>query len=77
MDVLIGESILNISQELDSLVNGVNCQIKSSTAISERIIPQTQGVVEAVLGRQLESEPVMSRRSRNSENDVRNQMKTT
>ena len=52
----------------------MNSQIKNaiSSTISERIIPQVKGVVEAILNRQLESVPPMSRRPQNMENDERN-----
>ena len=48
--MLTSEINLRISQEIGSLVNGMNSQIESpiSSAISERIIPQMQVVVEAV-----------------------------
>ena len=73
IETLTGEMNLRTSQEIGSLLNGVNSQIESaiSTDISERIIPQMQDVVDAVLARQLESVPGMSRRPHNSENDVR------
>ena len=64
LDTLSGEMNLRISQEMNSLLNGMNSQIENaiSSATSERIIPQIQGVVEAILSRQLESVPPMSRR---------------
>ena len=40
-----------------------------SSAISERIIPQMQGVVETTLNRQLESVPRLSRRPQDTENN--------
>ena len=43
-----------------------------SSAIYERIIPQMQGVVEAILRRQLESVSSKSRRPQNAESDDRN-----
>ena len=43
-----------------------------SSAISERIIPQVQGLVETIINRQLESVPLMSRRHQNMESDERN-----
>ena len=67
METLRGEMNFKISQEIGSLLNGVNSQIESaiSTGISERVILQMQDVVEAVLARQF-------RRTHNSETDVRN-----
>ena len=52
----------------------MNSQIESaiSSAISERIIPQMQGVVEAVLNRRLQSVSSMSRRPQNTDGDERN-----
>ena len=66
-----GEINLRISQEIGSLINGMNSQIENaiSSAISERIIPQMQGVVEAVLNRQLGGVSSMSRRPQNVEDD--------
>ena len=45
LDMLSGEINLRISQEIKSLLNGMNSQIENaiSSAISERIIPQVQG----------------------------------
>ena len=45
--MLTGEMNLRISQEIGSWINGINSQIESaiSSAISEKIIPQMQGVV--------------------------------
>ena len=72
-NTLTGDINLRMSQEIGSLLNGENSQIQSaiSAAISERIIPQMQDFVEAVLARQLESVPTMSSRPHNSENDIR------
>ena len=51
----------------------MNSQMESAiSVISERIIPQMQGVVEAILNRQLESISSMSRRPQNLESDERN-----
>ena len=71
LDMLTGEINLRISQEIGSLINGMNSQIENaiSSAISERIIPQMQGVVEAVLRRQLGGVSSMSRRPQNVEDD--------
>ena len=54
LDMLSGEINLRISQEIIGLINGMNSQIENaiSSAISERIIPHMQGVVEAILDRQ-------------------------
>ena len=73
LDVLTGEIYLRISQEIGSLINGMNSQIESAinAAISERIIPQMQGVVEALLNRQSEGDPSMSRRPQNTDSDER------
>ena len=51
----------------------MNSQIENaiSSAISERAIPQMQGVVEAVLNRQLGSVPSTSRRPQNVYDDER------
>ena len=59
MDTLIGEINSRISQDLGRLINEVNSQIENaiSSAISDRIFPQMQDVVEAVLARRLESLP--------------------
>ena len=53
MDMLTGEIIISISQEINSLLIGVPSQIESdiSTDLSERIIPQMQGFVEVVFAR--------------------------
>ena len=53
---------------------GFNSRIESaiSSAISERIIPQMQDVVEAILNRQLEGVSSMSRRPQNISNSERN-----
>ena len=74
LDMLSGEINLRISQEINSLLNGMNSQIENaiSSAISERIIPQMQGVVEALLSMQLESVSQMSRRPQTKESDERN-----
>ena len=52
----------------------MNFQIENaiSSAISERVIPQMQSVVETVLARQLECVQPMSKRPYNSGNDMRN-----
>ena len=73
LETLTGEINLRISQEIGSLINGMNSQIENAvtSAISETIIPQLQGVVEAVLNRQLGSVPSMSRRSQNVHEDER------
>ena len=49
----------------------MNSQIESaiSSAVSERIIPQMQGVVVAIISRQLESVSPLSRRPQNMEGD--------
>ena len=72
--MLTGEINLRISQEIGSLINASNSQIESaiSSAISEGIIPQMQGVVAAVLNRQLEGVPSMSRRPQNTDSGQRN-----
>ena len=69
LDMLSDERNLRISQEINGLLNGMKSQIENaiSSAISERIIPQMQGVVEAILNRQLEIVPPMSRRPQNIE----------
>ena len=74
LDMLTGEINLKISQEIGSLKNASNSHIESaiSSAISERIIPQMQGVVEAVLNRQFEGVPSMSRRPQNTDSGQRN-----
>ena len=63
-----------ISQEINSLLNGMNSQIENaiSSAISERIIPQMQGVVETILNRQLENGQPLSRRPPTANDDDRN-----
>ena len=73
IETLTIETNLWISQEISLLLKGVNSQMESniSTAISERVIPQMQGVVETMLARQLESIPGTCRRPHNPENDVR------
>ena len=72
METLTGEMNLRISQEMNSLINGVNSHFESaiSTAISERILPRMQNVVETVLARLLGSVPGMSRRPHTSKIDV-------
>ena len=72
IDVLTNEVILRISREMDSLLNGVNSQIEIaiSMALSERVIPQVQNVIENVLARQSERVATMSRRPHNSGNDA-------
>ena len=67
LDTLTGKINLRISQEIGSLINGMNSQIENaiSSAISERIIPQMQGVVEAVLNRQLGGVSSLSRGPQN------------
>ena len=57
LDMLSGERNLRISQEINSLLNGMNSQRENaiSSTISERIIPQILGVVEAILSKHLES----------------------
>ena len=74
LDMLTGEINLRISQEIGCSINGVNSQIESaiSSAISEKIIPQMQGVVDAILNRQLEGVSSMSRRPQNTDSDERN-----
>ena len=74
LDMLSGEINLKTSHEVISLLNGMNSQIENaiSSAISERIIPQMQGVVETILNRQLESVSSLSRRPHNMESDERN-----
>ena len=71
LDMLSGEIKRRASQQINSLLNGLNCQIENaiSFAISERIIPHMQGVVEAILKRQLESVSSMSRRPQNVESE--------
>ena len=51
----------------------MNSQIEYaiSSAVSERIIPQMQGVVVAIISRQLESVSPLSRRPQNMEGDER------
>ena len=74
LDMLSGEINLKTSHEVISLLNGMNSQIENaiSSAISERIIPQMQGVVETILNRQLESVSSLSRIPHNMESDERN-----
>ena len=52
----------------------MNSQIESpiSSAISERIIPQMQSVVETLLNRQLESVQPLTRRTQTANDDERN-----
>ena len=52
-DMLSVEKTLRISQKINDLLNGMNSQIENSisSAISEGIIPQMQGVMEAILNR--------------------------
>ena len=73
LEMVTGEINLRISQEIGSLINVMNSQIEIaiSSAISERIIPQMQGVVEAVLNRQLGSVSTMPRRPQNVNDDER------
>ena len=74
LDVLSGEINLRISQEINSLLNGMNSQIENAinSAISERIIPQMQGVVETVLSRQVGNVQGLSKRPQTTTEDVRN-----
>ena len=69
--MLTGEINLRIFQEIGSLINGMNSQLENtiSSAISERTIPQMQGVVEAVLSRQLGGVSLMFRRPQNVDDD--------
>ena len=64
MEILTGEMNFRISQEMNSIINGMNSQIERaiSSAISERIIPQMQNVVENVLARELREVPNVSSR---------------
>ena len=64
MEILTGEMNFRISQEMNSIINGMNSQIERaiSSAISERIIPQMQNVVENVLARELRDVPNVSGR---------------
>ena len=64
MEILTGEMNFRISQEMNSIINGMNSQIERaiSSAISERIIPQMQNVVENVLARELREVPNVSGR---------------
>ena len=74
LDVLSGEINLRISQEINSLLNGMNSQIENAinSAISERIIPQMQGVVETVLSRQVGNVQGLFGRPQTTTEDVRN-----
>ena len=74
MDVSTNEVNLRIWREMDSLLNWVNSQIENaiSMAISERVIPQVQIVIEAVLARQSERVSTVYRRPHISGNDVQN-----
>ena len=74
LDMLSGETKLRVSQEITSLLNGLNSQIKNaiSSATSKRIIPHMQGFVGAVIKRQLERVSSMSRKPQNVESDERN-----
>ena len=73
-DLLSGEINLRICQETNRLVNGMNSLVESaiSSAFSERIIPQMQGVVETILNRQLESIQLLSGRPQTANDDERN-----
>ena len=59
---------MRISQEKNGLLNGMNSQQENA----KRIIPQMQGVVEALLSRLLESISSMSKISQNMASDERN-----
>ena len=74
LDMFSSKMNLGISQEINSLLNGVNSQIENaiSSAISERVIPQMQGAVEGILNRQLESVSSISRRPQNKGSDACN-----
>ena len=71
--MLTSEINLRISQEIGSSINGMNTQIENaiSSAISEMIIPQMQGVKEAVLkNRQLGSVDENNIQNRNSRSRI-------
>ena len=59
---------MRISLEKKSLLNGMNSQKENAV----RIIPQMQGVVDAILSSLLESISSMSRRPQNMASDERN-----